>query len=63
MSQKLKDIHNKLKGIANQQLVHDPALHECIKELEDEINQMPQVQSMADSEGPGGNSPSAPDIP
>lgn len=65
MSQKLKEIHARLKGIANQQLVHDAALHECINQLEDEINQMPQTQSAASYDPPeGGNSPSGtPDLP
>lgn len=63
MSQNLRVIHDRLKGIANQQLVHDAALHECIKELEDEINQMPNAQSATNDDPPGGNNPEAPDIP
>lgn len=63
MSNKLKEIHDKLKYIANQQLVHDADLHECLKYLEDEINKITQGQSADDDDPPGGNNPSAPDIP
>lgn len=60
MSQKLKEIHARLKGIANQQLVHDVDLHECLKDLENEIN---MSFSAVNDDPPGGNNPSAPDIP
>lgn len=59
--QKLSEILEKLKSWAGHS--GNDELHSHLNELENEINQIPQPQSAADDDPPGGNNPGAPDIP
>ena len=57
---RLKELHAKLKKIADRQLVHDAELHESLKELENEIK---STQDEGVGDDGGGNSPEPPDVP